>query len=192
MNAMTPKVTPLDEADLYGAVYDFVLAFARPELPPDAIYRGWRNRSALPAMSEEYAVISVLGHYRRGATVERFSAPSAESDGELELTELVEADVQIDLCSNGDAARRRAQCLETAARSTAGCDFFAARGVGCLYATDVRDISFEGDSNQFVRRCMTTLRLSFPTGVKVAQDWFAAVKPALKNVDVYFPPEREK
>lgn len=188
---MTAKrCTAVEEPDVYRAVFEFVRFAAQPALSEDAIYRGWQNRSALPALSEEYAVISVLGQYRRGSTIEEFSAPSADEDGAIELRELVEADVQIDFCSADDRARRRAQCIETAARSSAGCDFFKSYSIGCLYATDVRDMSFVGDSDQFVRRCMVTLRLSYITGVLVTQDWFSAVKPALKNVDVFFPPEK--
>ena len=184
--------TLLDEAALYRAVYDFVRIFGYAGVENPDIYQGWQNRAALPPGSNEYAVISVLGNYRRGTNVRGFQARSDASEtaeDEWAVVELVECDVQVDFCSDSDKARRRAQAVETVARDPIGVDFFRNRGVGCLYATDVRDLSFIGDATQFVRRYMTTLRLSYWTGVSIPLDAITAVDLRIENVDVHHPPK---
>ena len=88
-----------------------------------------------------------------------------------------------------DFARRRAQSIETVARSSLGPQFFAQYDMGCLYATDARDLSFVGDAEQYVSRWMTTIRLSFVTAVSAELPWFDAVNlKRLENVDVHHKP----
>lgn len=186
---MSITVTPITEADVHKAVFKFIEQFARPALNSSAIYRAQQNRAVLPAMSEDYAVFAEIGQYRRGTTIETFGVDETSLDGKNTYRELIEIDFQIDFYSGDDeTARRRAQCIETAARSTAGTDFFKPYGIGCLYASDVKDLTGITDSDQYVPRYMTTLRLDYWTGIEVSQDWFDSVVVDLKNVDVVFPP----
>lgn len=188
----------VDEPDVYRAVCGFIETFGLPAMLPapktGRIFRGWSNRMSLPH-DNEYAVMSVISHSRRGTNVEHYDASQAaiDEDGILTTSELIFCDVQIDFCSDPhggrDYARRRAQAIETAARSSIAPQFFAGYGMSCLYATDARDLSFVGDAQQYVSRWMTVITLSFVTTVSADLPWFDAVRlKRLENVDVHHPP----
>ena len=191
----------VDEPDVYRAVYDFIAAYGLPEMLPapktGRIFRGWSNRMTLP-QDNEYAVMSIISHTRRGTNIETFDASQAaiDEDGVITTSELVLCDVQIDFCSDPhsgrDYARRRAQAIETAARSSLAPQFFAQYNMSCLYADNARDMSFVGDARQYVSRWMTTVHLSFVTAVSAELPWFDAVNlKRLENVDVHHPPTNE-
>lgn len=202
MTIFPPPLNPaaVSEPDVYKAVKAFIAQYGLPAMPPatpkipSRIYQGWVNRAALPP-DNEYAVMSIISHLRRGTNVETFDASQAaiDEDGVLTTSELILCDVQIDFCSDPhtgrDFARRRAQAIETAARSSFGPQFFAQYNMGCLYATDAQDLSFVGDAKQYVSRWMTTVRLSFWTAVSAELPWFDAVNlKRLENVDVHHKP----
>lgn len=144
----------LSESAVYEACRDFVLAYALPQLSPANVIQGWQNRAALPAGTNGYAVISILFDTQRGTTVETYAAdnPDPAADGVLSVKGLVELHVQVDFCSEDDTARQRARRLATVTRSSIGASFFNDRGMGALYADGVRDLTFVGDAQQFVRR----------------------------------------
>lgn len=182
---------PLSEADIYTACKDFVLAYGLPALPPDNVIQGWQNRAALPAGTNEYAIISLLFDTQHGTTVETFKAdaPDTAPPGQITAKALVEVQAQIDFCSRDDAARQRARRLAVVTRSGIGVQFFNDRGLSCLYADNARDISFVGDAKQFVRRWMTVLHLTLWEGVTADFDYFNRVSVSrLENVDVHHPP----
>lgn len=182
---------PLDEAGIYAACKAFVLTYGLPALAPDNIIQGWQNRAALPAGTNEYAVVSILFDRQHGTTVETFAASESNTvpPGKVTASALVEVNVQIDFCSKNDTARTRTRRLALVARSSLGVQFFNDRGMSCLYADDARDISFVGDAQQFVRRWMTTLRLTLWEGVSADFDYFNRVAISrLENVDVHHPP----
>jgi hypothetical protein len=190
---LTPAYIPLDQGpnpDLYGAVYDFVSAYARPVLAPDNIYRDMQNRAALPAGSNEYAVIALLGTVRRGTNVEELVVSGAEeSEPERwEVRTLYDALVQVDFVSDSDAARQRAYTIESLTRSGVGVAFFAAYGITAHYADDVRELNVQDESKQFVHRYMTTLHLSYWSGADAGTAWFDAVLTGrIEDVDVHHP-----
>lgn len=186
------------EPDVYSAVFDFVESYGLPPMAPapktGRIFRGWSNRMSLPK-DNEYAVMSIIGHYRRGTNVEIFDASQAatDEDGTLTTAELILCDVQLDFCSDPhgvrDFARRRAQAVETVARSSLASKFFRQYGMGCLYATDPKELTFVGDAKQYVCRWSVTMRLSFWTAVSVELPWFDSINLVrLENVDVHHPP----
>lgn len=182
---------PIVEADIYEACREFVATYALPSLPMEHIIQGWQNRSSLPPGTNEYAVISILFDLQHGTNVETFTAtdPDKVPDGVLEIRGLVEISVQIDFCAEGDVARQRARRLAIVTRSSAGVQFFNDWGLSALYADDVRDLSFIGDANQFVRRYYTTLHLSMNEGITAEFPYFDTVKVSrLENVDVYHKP----
>lgn len=118
----------------------------------------------------------------------RADDPDAARPGILTIQGLIEAHVQIDICSETDAARQRATRLATVTRSSIGVRFFTDRGLSALYAEDVRDLSFVGDAKQFVRRCSTTLHLSYWSGDSVELPYFTTVNVArLEDVDAHHP-----
>lgn len=180
----TPAIVSDD--DLYGAVYAFLAGCCTPALDPQNIIRGWENRVSLPPGTEEYAVMTIVKHQRHGTTVEG----EGTEPGTLELRELVEVTVRLDFCSAGDNARRRAQTVETLARSPAGANWFRRRhGLGCLYADAPADRSFAGTGEQFVRRWTTALHLTHWRVLALREDFFTTARlTRLENVDVHHPP----
>lgn len=183
---------PIGEADIYEAVRQFVAAYALPALPLANIIQGWQNRAALPPGTNEYAVISILFDSQHGTTVETFTAPDPDKtvEGTIEYRGLVELFVQVDICSETDAARQRARRLAVVTRSPIGVQFFNDWGMSALFAEDVRDLSFIGDAKQFVRRYSTTLHLSINEGVTVDFPYFDTVEASrVENVDVHHKPE---
>lgn len=185
-----PKLT--DDTDIYAAVYDFIATYALPALDKQNIIRGWQNTSHLPAECNEYAVMSIISHARRGTTVETFNADNipVDSDGVLTSSELVLCRVQIDCCSDdGDTARRRAQMIEKVARSSVGVQFFRQYGIGCNFAADARDMTFINGANQYVKRWMTEIELSYVSSFSVELPWFDSVNiKRIENVDVHHEP----
>lgn len=193
----TPQNTTA--ADIYAAVFAFIEKFAVPLMPAapttGRIFRGYSNRMVLPP-DNEYAVMTIVGQHRRGTNVETFDArkAAANEDGDAELSELVICDVQIDFYSpthtGTEAARMRAQAVETVGRSPWGVRFFAEKGIKCLYCDDVRDLSAVTDAAQYVSRWSVTLHLAFRASVTAKLPWFDAVQiERLENVDVHHPPQ---
>lgn len=182
---------PLTEADIYEAVRQFVKMYALPEMPIEYIIQGWQNRMSLPAGTNEFAVITILFGTRHGTVVETFKAQDPDKTvlGTLTVVGLVELSVQVDICSETDFARQRAQRLAIVTRSSIGVQFFNDFEMSALYADDARDISFVGGEKQFVRRFMTTLHLSINEGVIVDFPYFDVVKMSrVEDVDAHHKP----
>lgn len=176
--------------DIYTAVYNYIKAYARPAYSDENIIRGWQNGVSLPNI-DDFAIMQILGHYRQGTNVESFDATgkTIQQDGTLLAAELVLADVQIDCYGDiktGYAARR-AQALETAAKSYLGCRFFQDYNIGCQYATGPKQIVTEL-ARGYVDRWSVTLRLSFVSQISVEVPWFSALNVSIKNVDVTYQP----
>jgi hypothetical protein len=144
-----------------------------PALDPASIYQGWQNRSALPAGSNEYAVISVFQSTRRGTNVEiLINTGAADDEPETyQARAYFETRVQVDLVSDSDLGRQRALCLEVAAWSTIGVNFFKPYSITCQFGDPVQEIPQIDEANQFVRRYMTSLRLAYWAGVDVGSAW---------------------
>lgn len=186
--AQPEAAAPLMEADVYAACRDFVLTYALPALEPENVIQGWQNRAALPAGSEEYAVISVISATQRGTTVETFRAddPSTTPPGLLYIQGLIEVYVQVEFCGDSDLARQRAQRCAVVARSSVGVELFTRYGMSILYADEVREHCFKGDAGQFVRRYATTLHVSLWSGDSVEMPYFnQASVSRLENVDAH-------
>lgn len=190
----------ITDADVYTAVFYFIERYGLPAMAaaPETgrIFRGYTNRMVLPP-DNEYAVMTIVGHSRRGTNVETFDAESAAADeeGNAVLHELVVCDVQIDFYSEAnsptDYARLRAQALETIARSPWGVNFFKEHGMSCLNADNARDLSAVTDSAQYVSRWSVTLHLSFVASISGKLPWFDAVSLGrLENVDVHHSPQK--
>lgn len=187
-------------ADIYAAVFAFINAYGLPAMPAapttGRIFRGYSNRMVLPP-DNEYAVMTIVGQQRRGTNVETFDASSAAAgeDGDAELSELVLCNVQIDFYSPPDtgteAARLRAQAIETVGRSPWGTKFFKDHGISCLYCEDARDLSAVTDSAQYVSRWSVVLHLGYRAKIAAKLPWFDAVKfERIENVDVHHPPQK--
>lgn len=209
-NPVQPLITASEPPDIYAAVKAFVLAYALPQLPAEAVYQGWQNRAALPAGSNEYAVMSILWQRPVGTTVSMFAtlANSAKGSrqapqGAIEYQALTEVAVQVDFYSEGDTARQRAANLQMMAKTAPAVELFSRFGLSSLYADDVRDLSFVGDAQQFVRRASVTLHLSTPltisgdetgggggpgAGLSIPTQYFDQARlSGLENVDAHHP-----
>lgn len=191
-----PYLNPVagDTPDIYTAVRDFITAYALPNYDAVNIIRGWQNVKYLPSKTNEYAVISIISHIRRGTTVHNYDAKNAapNEDGTSTLKELVFVRVQVDCCSESDNdARKRAQMLEMVARSSVGTRFFEPYGIGCNWATYPRDLTFINKANQYVKRWEIELELSYTVSLKVGYPWFDSVKfERVENVDEHHEPKK--
>ena len=183
--------------DVLGAVNDFILKYVKNvDIGPLAqlqIVRGWQNVvSALPKDSQEYAVLTLLATTSHGTNVHRYT----HADGDTGLVETVsrmaEHMVQVDFCSafpqqTEEAARIRAEILEMLTRDRVATDFFAAYGFTACYAEDVRPLSFQNESEQWVARYIVTMHLSGWTETPMDLDSFEDVNLYIENVDVHHP-----
>jgi hypothetical protein len=179
---------PAHRPDIYGAVYDFIDAWAAPPMDPDNIYRDMVNRAALPAASNDYAVISILNTVRHGTNVERLHNTGADDESpELSaVCVLDEATVQCDFVSNGEAARQRAMVLENLTRSSVGVAFFKPYHISACYADDVKEIPYIDESKQYVHRFMTVLHLTYWAVNHVGSAWLTTVDLRTEDVDTIF------
>ncbi|MDR1396863.1 MAG: hypothetical protein LBJ14_03950 [Desulfarculales bacterium] len=181
---------PLIEPDVYEACREFVLTYALPALTPDTVIQDWRKHISLPPETDDYAVISILFDSQHGTAVETFIAPEPDKNkpGILTVQALVEVRVQIDFCSEDDKARQRARRLGIVAGSSIGAQFFNERGMSALYAGDVRELSFTGAANQFVKRYAITLHLSLNEGITVEYPYFDSAKASrVEDADAHHP-----
>lgn len=181
--------------DVYEATRLFVQKYALPlagkggKLPLEHIYQGWQNRNALPRGSNEYAVVSILFSMQHGTSIQRTITGEGDQPDRQRVFGLVEHQVQIDICSNTDIAQQRANSLYVFCRSDIAVQHFNDAGLSLLYADQVRDLSFVGDSNQFVRRYTMTLRITSVCGVEVDFETFDEARASrIENVDVHHPP----
>ena len=187
--------------DVLGAVNDFILKYVKnADIGPFAqpqIVRGWQNVvSALPKDSQEYAVLTLLATTRHGTNVHRYT----HADGDTGLVETVsrmaEHMVQVDFCSafpqqTEEAACIRAEILEMLTRDRVATDFFAAYGFTACYAEDVRPLSFQNESEQWVARYSITMHLSGWTETPLDLASFEDVDLYIENVDVHHPVKKE-
>ena len=168
-----PSLSP--QPDIYGAVYDFVLNYGLPALPPENIIRTWQNRAALPPDDNEFAVISLLGVTRRGSGVETLlntGVPETEAES-YQVRAYYEAVARVDFCSDSDLGRQRAVSLESLSRSGLGVWFFRPRGLSLLYAEPIRETSSTDEADQYVLRHSLDLRLAYWAGLDVKSAWIA-------------------
>ncbi len=180
----------LHSPDTAAAVYDFIRAFALPELPPERIIQGKENRHALPAGSYDYVIYSLAEEIRHGTNVTRFTPdPDPGQDGVLSKSKLVEDVFHIDFYGESKAAADRAAALELAARDFLGVNFFKPYDISVLYADPIEDNSFVNADKQYVRRLRLKLHLARTVTLSARAQYFdRAVMERVENVDVHHPP----
>ena len=186
--------------DYLGAVNDFILAhcWRDPDLPAlvqDQVVRGWQNVvSALPADSQEYAVLTLLASTRHGTNVHKFRNAEGPTGVIETVSRMAEHLVQVDFCcaypqQGEEYARLRAEILEILTRDRVGVDFFKGYGFSACYADDLRPLPFQNEAEQWVARYSVTMHLSGWTGVDLSVPSFDAVDLYLEDVDVHHPVE---
>ena len=194
-NPDSPVARPheLDLPDVAAAVYDFILAFALPAPAPERVIRGFENRHALPAGSDDYIIYSLASQQRHGTNVTRFLAPEeGAAEGILNKTKLVEDIIRIDLHGDAETAAKRAAALELAARDTLGVDFFKPYGISVLYADPIEDKSFVNAEKQFTRRLRLSIHLAHTVTLSARAQCFERVAMRrVENVDAHHPPRRK-
>ena len=188
----TPVHPPysLHTPDTAAAVYDFIRAFALPELDPERIIRGQENRHALPAGSYDYVIYDLAEEIRHGTNVTRFTPdPDPAADGVISKTKLVEDVFHIDFYGESYAAADRAAALELAARDSLGVDFFKPYQISVLYADPIEDRSFVNAEKQHIRRLRLKLHLCRTVTLTARAQYFnRAAMRRVENVDVHHPP----
>lgn len=183
--------------DVLGAVNDFILLFVKnanvDALTQPQIIRGWQNVVAgLPKDSQEYAVLTLLSTVRHGTNYHKYAFAEGDTGLVNTVSRMAEHMVQVDFCSafpkqTEEAARIRAEILETLTRDLVAVDFFASYGFSACYADDVRPLPFQNESEQWVARYAVTMHLSGWTETPVELESFEDVNLYLENVDVHHP-----
>ena len=172
------------------AVTDYLAEFT--DVAPENIIWGNQNNTALPK-SNDYIIFNVINTTRHGTTVESWSKDL--KDDSYTLEETLEFLVQVDFyasTNNGQSgiqALKRCQDIELISRSTMGVYFFNCRGMSILYADDSRDLTGIGDSDDYVRRAMTTLHLCACYKTVLHSGFFDSVKLRIHNVDTAHQPK---
>jgi hypothetical protein len=164
-------------SDLYRVVLEFVQTFALPKLGDTCIFQGWGNKIHLPADTNEFAVMSAISTRRIGTTVEKTILSDEEGmPDKNQILTLFETQVQVDFCSDTDAARIRAERFTSVGNSATGVQFMKERGISLNFTEDMRDLSFVAEDQLYTRRWMSIVRLSYWSGVEVNTETFETVE----------------
>ncbi len=181
-------VVDLTQAQIFSAVEQFLLNFSTPPLTSDGLHviPGNTNDQALPADGGDFCIYTPLFMSRRGTNAEDWNTAPAEA---VIYDEYVETVWQIDCFSRSMvSAQQLATTYELIARSEAGVNFFKPLFIDCLFAENLRNLSFVLDSKKYVSRWSLELHLGFWKQVQVSFDFFTSVNVNVVNVDVSFPP----
>lgn len=181
-------VVDLTQAQLFAGVEQFLLNFSTPALTDDGLHviPGNANDQSLPADGGDFCIYTPLFMSRRGTNSEDWNTAPAEA---VNYAEYVETVWQIDCFSRSMvSAQQLATTFELIARSEAGVNFFKPLSVDCLFAENLRNLSFVLDSKKYVSRWSLELHLGFWKQSQVSFDFFTSVNVNVVNVDVSFPP----
>lgn len=181
-------VVDLTQAQIFSAVEQFLLNFSTPPLTSDGLHviPGNVNDQSLPADGGDFCIYTPLFMSRRGTNSENWNTAPAEA---VNYAEYVETVWQIDCFSRSMvSAQQLATTFELIARSEAGVNFFKPLSVDCLFAENLRNLSFVLDSKKYVSRWSLELHLGFWKQIQVSFDFFTSVNMNVVNVDVSFPP----
>lgn len=181
-------VVDITEAQLFCGVEQFLLNFSTPPLAADGLHviPGNANDQSLPADGGDFCIYTPLFMSRRGTNSEDWNTAPAEA---VNYAEYVETVWQIDCFSRSMvSAQQLATTFELIARSEAGVNFFKPLSVDCLFAENLRNLSFVLDSKKYVSRWSLELHLGFWKQIQVSFDFFTSVNVNVVNVDVSFPP----
>ena len=181
-------VVDLTQAQLFAGVEQFLWNFSTPTLTDDGLHviPGNANDQSLPADGGDFCIYTPLFMGRRGTNVEEWQAEPIDA---VNYCEYVETVWQIDCFSQSMVnAQQMAQTFELIARSEAGVNFFKPLSVDCLFAENLRNLSFVLDSKKYVSRWSLELHLGFWKQIQVSFDFFTSVNVNVVNVDVSFPP----
>lgn len=181
-------VVDLTQAQLFAGVEQFLLNFSTPALAADGLHviPGNANDQSLPADGGDFCIYTPLFMSRRGTNSENWNTAPAEA---VNYAEYVETVWQIDCFSRSMvSAQQLATTFELIARSEAGVNFFKPLSVDCLFAENLRNLSFVLDSKKYVSRWSLELHLGFWKQIQVSFDFFTSVNVNVVNVDVSFPP----
>ena len=181
-------VVDLTQAQIFSAVEQFLLNFSTPPLTRGGLHviPGNVNDQSLPADGGDFCIYTPLLMSRRGTNAEDWNTAPAEA---VNYDEYVETVWQIDCFSRSMvSAQQLATTFELIARSEAGVNFFKPLSVDCLFAENLRNLSFVLDSKKYVSRWSLELHLGFWKQIQVSFDFFTSVNVNVVNVDVSFPP----
>jgi hypothetical protein len=168
------------------AVFDYIAEYT--DTAPERIYKGYQNRSALPEVLNDFALIVLASTKRRGTNVDE---SAVEGSGVLTKS-LREYVLQIDFChADWETARRRAAALETLGRSLHSVEFFKPYNLCYLYADDLQYLPYVDDANQYLHRFRVNIHLSRWEGVQIAEEYFDRANVGkVVEVDTQYPPKQ--
>lgn len=184
--------------DILGAVYDFVLAYAKsddiPAYTEDQIVRGFQNMAAMPENTHEFCTITLLNTVRHGTNHEFYTNTADNTDETLKqhFQEVLEHVIQLDFCSAEpfvlpQITQARANIIELVAGSNQATDFFEnypdENGnkdlITCLYAEDLQNLTGFDETKTYTARYMVRLHLQERFSAAFDVDYFnkIAIKP---------------
>ena len=172
---------------LYEALVTAVEQYALPALPKGLVRRGWVPRTALPAGTKDYAIVSVLGRQRVGTNVKEYAPPTPDAQepfGTLTERTLRVATCQVDFFSATDAGLQRADSLVTFVRGSIGASHFRMYGIGSLYCDDAVLQEYADASRYQVMQSIVTLRLASWSGITSKLQFFDDVDVTGLNPDI--------
>jgi hypothetical protein len=184
--------------DIRKAVYEFTLwagvASDGSRLQGKDVFHGMQNRVALPAGTDEYAVIVHQGSAKQGTGFYKRDPGTGEDVSVLHWT----ADYQIVFHSGKfERAFERATAFETLGCSPEGCRFFKGYGMNVIDASGLRDVSAQIDADQWVYMVQTALKVEYgsamPMGSEAAERLNVEAAPAegryFEDADAHHPPK---
>ncbi len=180
----------IQEVDFMSAVYDFIVNFTG--IDEAVVFRGYQSQMSLPD-DDEFCIYTPINRSRVGTNLRDFTAAGVPDDenGTEKETQGVSIDMQIDFY--GENADRYAQAIDTAAHSLFANKYFENNGhaIRCLYSDSPRNLTGIDETNQYAIRWSVTVTFMIESAIAESLPWFEDITmAAVKNVDVYFPPNR--
>lgn len=180
------QLTP--EIDFMAAVFDFIVEFTG--IGEAVVMRGYQSHM-VPPDDDEFCIFTPINRTRRGTNIRDFTAVGVPDDenGTEKETQGVEIDVQIDFY--GENADRYAQAIDTAAHSIFTNSYFRNNGhdIRCLTSDSPRNLTGIDETETYATRWSVTVTFIIESAISADLPWFEDITvKAVKNVDVYFPP----
>lgn len=168
---------------MLSAVYDFVTTYT--DAPPASVYRGYQNRTALPA-DNSYVIIAVESSQRVGTNV--LDIGPAEN-GQIASIVLREYAVTVDFIGlDQGAVQDAANTLENIGRSYIAVDFFQQYNIGFNFVDDTEYLPFTDETDQQLHRYRVTLHFTRWETVTVSQQYAEQVAfSRVENIDAHHP-----
>lgn len=181
-------VADITEADFFGGLSAFLLAYATPALKDEGcVVPGYLNDQPLPEEAD-FCIYTPISAIRHGTTIEEWSKVKGEDT--VDTSEYLEVVCQIDCYSSSPVrAMKRATTYESMIRSESGVNFLKDYGIASLYADTPSNLTGILDSGKYQARWTLQGHFGLWKKLTVPFQYFDALSVEVVNVDTRFPPE---